>query len=299
MRIDNNLKVTLIEAPIAKGSPTDGSQYAYRALWEGGLPHRFVQPCLAPMTPPPSGGEVIPQLKYLREVMTVSRRLAKSVEEAIRADRLPIVIGGDHSVAIGSIGGAASVVGASDLAVVYIDGHTDINTEKTTETGFIHGMPLAAAMGLCDDRLTVGSKVNLYGKNTYILGARSIDDGEYPIIEEQGVTLVTAAEIQKRGMAAVIAEILPKIKAPYIHLSFDVDVLDREVFPSTGYLMPDGLSFEEVSDAIAAVFATGKVVSFDCVEYNPLLDKEGKDKEKLFSLFDRIVSTVSSDRKTL
>lgn len=288
------MKVTLIEAPIAKGSPTDGSQYAFRSLLDAGLlSHLPSARAVSTEAPKGEGGDP-PNLKFLSEVMAVSRRLARETEAAIREGRLPMVIGGDHSVAIGSIAGASAVYGAERLAVIYLDGHTDINTETTTETGFIHGMPLAAAMGLCDDRLTVGRKVNLYGRNTYILGARSIDDGEFPILREQGVTLVTAKEIKERGMSAVLSEVLPSITAPCVHLSFDVDVFDREVFPSTGYRMPDGLAFGEVAEALSAVFATGKVVSFDCVEYNPLLDTEGKDREQLFSLFDRMVSVLPS-----
>ncbi|MBQ4065070.1 MAG: arginase family protein, partial [Clostridia bacterium] len=182
-----------------------------------------------------------------------------------------------------------SACGAEELAVIYIDGHTDINTEATTETGFIHGMPLAAAMGLCDDLLTVGNKVNLYGSNTYIIGARSIDDGEYPIIKEQGVTLFTAEDVRRMGMEAVMQEVLAGITASAIHVSFDVDVLDEAVFPATGYRMPNGLTLADVECALTASFSTGKVVSLDVVEYNPLLDSDCRCRGTLFSLLDRIL----------
>lgn len=285
------MKVTLIEAPICKGSPTDGSQYAYRALTEAGLASCFDDAVLSPMRPPaPVDAEDCPTMKDVGEVMAVCRELAVRVEAAVGEGRLPVVIGGDHSVAIGSIAGASAVVGTDDLAVIYIDGHTDINTDKSTLTGFIHGMPLAAAMGLCDDRLTVGSKVNLKGRNTFIIGARSIDEGEYPIMRSQGVTLYTAEDVKSRGMEAVINEVLAAISASAIHVSFDVDVLDREVFPSTGYRMPDGLSLADAETALSACFATGKVCSFDLVEYNPLLDTEGQDRQKLFSLLKLIPS---------
>ncbi len=285
------MKVTLIEAPICKGSPTDGSQYAYRALLDAGLADRFEDAIVSPMTPPPDAGEgEYPNMKYLGEVMTVSRSLKERAAEAIGGGRLPIVLGGDHSVAMGSIAGASSIYGAEDLAVIYIDGHTDINTEKTTETGFLHGMPLAAAMGLCDDALTVGNKVNLYGKNTYIIGARSIDDGEYPIIREQSVTLYTADDVREKGMEAVMREVLKSITAAAIHVSFDVDVLDESVFPATGYRMPKGLTFTDAEQALSACFATGKVVSLDVVEYNPMLDADGQSRERLFSLLCGVVS---------
>ncbi len=284
------MKVTLIEAPICKGSPTDGSQYAYRALLEAGLADRFEDAILSPMTPPPDTGEgKYPNMKYLEEVMTVSRSLQERVANAIRGGRLPIILGGDHSVAMGSIAGASSIYGSEDLAVIYVDGHTDINTEKTTETGFLHGMPLAAAMGLCDDALTVGKKVNLCGKNTYIIGARSIDEGEYPTIRGQGVTLYTADDVRQMGMDAVIGKVLSDISASVIHLSFDVDVLDETVFPATGYQMPNGLGFTDAEKVLAACFATRKVISFDVVEYNPTLDPDGIYRKQLLSLIQQTV----------
>ncbi len=284
------MKVTLMEAPICKGSPTDGSQYAYRALLDGGLTSCFEDVCLCPMDEPKDNGEgAYPNMKYLDEVMAVSRTLCPTVAETVKKGRLPIVIGGDHSVAMGSIAGTSSVVGADNLAVVYIDGHADINTEKTTETGFIHGMPLAAAMGLCDDLLTVDKKINLLGRNTYIIGARSIDNGEYAIMEEQGVTLYTADAVRKKGMAALITDVLNAITVPYVHVSFDVDVLDEAVFPATGYRMPEGLTANDAETALTACFASGKVVSLDVVEYNPGLDSDGDNRQMLISLLKRSI----------
>jgi arginase len=228
-------------------------------------------------------------MKYRDEVMAVSRSLCPSVADAVKEGRLPIVIGGDHSVAMGSIAGVSSVVGAENLAVIYIDGHADINTEQTTETGFIHGMPLAAAMGLCDESLTVGKRTNLLGLNTYIIGARSIDNGEYPIIHEQGVTLYTANDVREKGMKAVMNEVLGRIAVPYVHVSFDVDVLDETVFPATGYRMPNGLSYADAETAVVACFASGKVVSLDVVEYNPTLYFEGDYRKSLISLMNHSI----------
>jgi len=265
-------------------------------LTEGGLASCFDDVALSPMEPPIAESESVPHMKDVGEVMAVCRELSGRVGGAIREGRLPVVIGGDHSVAIGSIAGAASVVGAENLAVVYIDGHTDINTDKTTLTGFIHGMPLAAAMGLCDERLTVGNRVNLKGTNTYILGARSIDEEEYPIIASHGVTLYTADAIRAKGIEAVVEELLGAITAPAIHVSFDVDFLDQAVFPSTGYRMPDGLTLADADAILTACFASGRVCSLDVVEYNPLLDTDRRDREKLFSLLKQIART---ERKVL
>ncbi len=280
------MKTALIEAPICKGSPTDGSQFAYRVLTQFGLASRFADAVLCPMAPPDPVGEECPTMKYVSEVMEVSRKLCETVGGILREGGFPVVIGGDHSAAIGSIAGASSVWGADRLAVIYIDGHTDINTEVTTETGFIHGMSLAAAMGLCDPRLTAGRRVNLLGRNTVILGARSIDPGEYPIITAQQVTLITAEEIRKRGMKETIREVLGRLTVPAIHISFDVDFLDETAFSSTGYRMPDGLTPDDAAEALRACFDDGRVCSLDCVEYNPLMDETGADREKLFRLLD-------------
>ena len=281
------MNFTVLEAPICAGSPTLGSEHAYRTLREHGL-----DALLGSGTEfcgmPPSGRRDLPypeNLKCLEEVVDISRTLYGNIRDALLRGRFPISVGGDHSIAIGSIAAAASVLGAENLSVIYIDGHTDINTEASTESGFIHGMPLACAMGLCSDRLTVGAKVNLYGQNTFILGARSIDRGEYPIIREQGVHLYTAEELLRRGADEVMDEVLTKIRTPYIHVSFDVDVMDENEFPSTGYRMPDGITLENTRQLLIRAAETGRVRSFDCVEYNPALDPELTDCKKLLSLF--------------
>ncbi|MBQ7500109.1 MAG: arginase, partial [Clostridia bacterium] len=223
-------------------------------------------------------------MKYRHSVMTFCRRLAGSVTEAIEAGTLPLVIGGDHSLAIGSIAGCAAVYGADDLSVVYVDGHTDINTPESTETGMIHGMPLASAMGLCGEKLTVGDRVNLHGKNTFIIGARSIDRGEYPIIEEQGVNLYTADGVRRIGLENAVDDLIGRISTSRIHLSFDVDFIDGSDFFATGYVMPDGLSADDAVYIVRRIAETGKVCSADFVEYNPSRDKNDECAKKLLSV---------------
>ena len=291
------VKISLLEAPICAGSPTLGSDQAFRSLTEHGIRAAVNgEITLVPMEHPEmKKADDDPRLHALDEVMAVSEKLYENVKTVLSEGGFPVVIGGDHSVAMGSIAGVSSVYGPDELSVVYIDGHTDINTEKTSLTGYIHGMPLAAAMGLCTDRLTVGNKVNLYGKNTYIIGARSIDPGEYPIVEEQGVHLYTADEIRKRGIADVVGEVLSSIRTKAIHVSFDVDSLDETEFPSTGYRMPDGMMLDEVETVLETLFATGRVVSLDCVEYNPTLDESGEDRVKLFEIFSRCQDMLALD----
>lgn len=196
------------------------------------------------------------------------------------------MIGGDHSIAMGSLAALGEFYGAEELAVVYIDAHADINTETTSQSACIHGMDLAAACGLCCDELTVGkNRVNLLGENLHIIGGRSIDDPEWGIMEQQGVHLYSAEEIQACGLDHVLARVIPRVKGKRVHISFDVDSLDPSEFRATGYLIPGGLTFAQVRRIIKEVADTGSLVSFECVEYNPTVDQDGTDRKKLMELF--------------
>lgn len=279
---------TVCEAPVCVGSPSQGSEQAYGALRKdlADLLGERAQFCDF------VGEREKPErlfdwrMQNVGTVMQVACGVYDMVMKAHEAGRFPIVIGGDHSVAMASMAALADRVGAENVAVVYVDGHADINTEKTTESGYIHGMPLAAAMGLCHDKLTVGRhKIHLYGENTYIVGARSIDEGEWPTLREQGVTLFSPEQVtaDPDGVADAILE---RTAGKHIHLSFDVDVMDGKEFPSTGYRMPNGLTFETVYRLLRRWIGSGRLSSFDCVEYNPLLDN-GEDKEKLLKIFRR------------
>lgn len=279
---------TICEAPVCVGSPSQGSEHAYRALREDLAVLFGDRAQFCDFVGEREKGEILFdwRLQNVETVMQVATGVYGMVSRAHQAERFPIVIGGDHSVAMASIAALADRVGAESVAVVYIDGHADINTEKTTESGYIHGMPLAAAMGLCCEKLTVGQhKRHLYGENTFILGARSIDEGEWPILREQGVTLYTPQQVAD-DPEGIVDAILEKTRGKYIHLSFDVDVMDGEAFPSTGYRMPNGLSYAVTERLLARWIESGRLSSFDCVEYNPLLDN-GEDKEKLLKIFQR------------
>lgn len=281
------MKVSLLEASVCVGSPTVGSQYAFGHLIKNGFADIFgADTCVIPMKKPePYCASVSKRIKSASEVMTVSRELYKNVVKELSAGRFPIVIGGDHSVAIGSIAGAAA--SCERLSVIYIDGHADINTEKSSVSGFIHGMPLASAMGLCCDALTVGKRGAVKGEDIYIIGARSIDEAEYPIIAENGVHLYTADCVRKRGVSGIMNEIMAGIKGN-VHVSFDVDFLDGHIFPATGYRMPDGLDISALYGILNPVFSSGRAVSMDVVEYNPMLDERSESLVTLHGIFSHI-----------
>lgn len=275
----------LVEAAVSCGSPTRGTEGAFDALVGAGLAAAFGDARLLPMeklTPCPRWPE---GLRHLDTVMEVCRRLRASVLDALGRGEYPVVIGGDHSCAMGTLAALGEFYGAEELAVVYVDAHTDINTEKTSESGCIHGMDLAAACGLCCDALTVGrNRVNLLGENLHFIGARSIDPPEYSIVERVGAQLHTAEAVREQGLEAVLDQVLPALEGRHVHISFDVDVLDPAEFSATGYNIPEGLTLAQVERILCAVLDTGRTCSFECVEYNPVLDPGGRDLGALMKL---------------
>lgn len=283
----------LVEAAVSCGSPTRGTEGAFDALVGAGLAAAFGDARLLPMeklTPCPRWPE---GLRHLDTVMEVCRRLRAGVLDALGRGEYPVVIGGDHSCAMGTLAALGEFYGAEDLAVVYVDAHTDINTEKTSESGCIHGMDLAAACGLCCDALTVGgNRVNLLGENLHFIGARSIDPPEYGIVEQVGAHLHTAEEVRERGLEAVLGQVLPALEGRHVHISFDVDVLDPAEFSATGYNIPEGLTLAQAERILSAVLDTGRTCSFECVEYNPVLDPGGRDLGALMKLLQGVADKL-------
>ena len=285
-----NKKFMICEAPVSVGSPTRGSEDAYRHLKCSGLPELMGD---AAEFLDYTGEKTVPEvlcddrLRHLETVMAVNLENRKRVLAALEDGNIPVVLGGDHSLVMSSVASLAETVGAERVAVIYVDSHADINTEESTVTGMIHGMPLAAAMGLCTDALDVGkNKVNLLGKNTYIIGAHSIDEGEFPIIAEQGVHLYTADDVRRRGADDVVDEVLSATRGMKIHLSFDVDSINGDDFPATGYALKDSLRYDTVRRILGRIWnGADDVTSIDVVEYNPHIDSDGKCLKKMLDIF--------------
>ena len=284
-------KFALIEAAVSCGSPTRGSEFAYDALVSRGLAQVLGDAVCRPMEKQ-IPCEVYPShLRHLDTVMAVNRLLRENVLAALEQGQFPVIIGGDHSIAMGSLAALGERYGAENVAVVYVDAHTDINTDESSVSGCIHGMDLAAACGLCCDALTVGrNKVNVLGGNIHIIGARSIDPPEFGIMEDQRVHLCTAERVMELGAQGVLAELLPRLEGKRVHISFDVDSLDPTEFSATGYNIPEGLTVTQAETVMAGVLAAADVCSFECVEYNPTMDPEGVDGDKLLELLERLLA---------
>lgn len=229
-------------------------------------------------------------MKYLNEVVEGNVRLAKAVEGAINKGDLPFVVGGDHSLGLGSLAGVKSAR-EDDFAVIWIDAHADLNVTESSPSGNIHGMPLGASAGLGDISLTSlyheGQKVK--PENIYIIGLRSVDDGEEVIIKEHGINIWRMTDIRQRGMDTIIDELLSKISASgikKIHLSYDIDSLDDQLVPGTGTPVAGGLEIDESKKLVQSIIQTGKVGSIDFVEFNPVIDRNDITLHSSLSMLD-------------
>ncbi len=234
------------------------------------------------------------KLKYLKQVVDANNRLASKVYEALTNNTLPFIIGGDHSLALGSIAGSSKYFG-NDLGVIWIDAHGDINTETTSPSGNIHGMPLAASMGIGYDKLTsiFFESFKVKPENVFILACRDLDQGEVELIDKLKINVWNIDEIQNGDLDKIISDLLSKIKEKNIkniHLSYDIDCLDPEYVPGTGTPVDNGLTFEESKKLLKSILSTSLVKSMDFVEYNPELDSNNRTKETCIELLN-IIST--------
>ena len=236
-----------------------------------------------------------PKLKYLDQVVSANNGLAVKVLSALESNTLPFIVGGDHSLALGSIAGASKFLG-NDLAVIWIDAHGDINTEETSPSGNIHGMPLAASMGIGYKKLTsiFFDDFKIKPENVFILACRDLDAGEIALIDELNINVWTNEDINVKGTDVVVNELLSIIKEKNIeniHLSYDIDCLDPEYVPGTGTPVTDGLSFGESKILLESILGTSLVRSIDFVEYNPDLDKNNRTKETCIELL-KLISKI-------
>ena len=232
------------------------------------------------------------KLKYLDQVVNANNNLATKVLEALENNTLPFIVGGDHSLALGSIAGSSQFLG-NDLAVIWIDAHGDINTHETTPSGNIHGMPLAASMGIGYEKLTsiFFNNFKVKPENVFILACRDLDEGEIELIDKLDINVWTNQDINNKGIDKVVKELLSLISSKNIkniHLSYDIDCLDPEYVPGTGTPVSDGLSFSESKSLLEAILGTSLVKSIDFVEYNPDLDQNNRTKETCIELLKLI-----------
>ena len=219
-----------------------------------------------------------PKLKYIDCILPMARRVAGSVATSIQGGRLPLVLGGDHSLSVGSIRGAAK---HRRLGIIWVDAHADFNTAETTPSGNIHGMPLAVLCGLGDPRLvSLWDETHpvLDPKRVAVIGARDLDPGEKRNLREAGIMVQSTEQIDRVGMLAVLEKVIEQVNRDVdgIYLSFDMDALDPRHAPGVGTPVPGGLTFREAHLVCEVVAETGKLIGMELVEVNPILDVQNQ-----------------------
>jgi len=212
--------------------------------------------------------------RYLPEIKAACGRVAHLVAAATGRGDLPLVLGGDHSLALGTLGGLAQAHGPG--GVIWIDAHGDLNTPETSPTGNVHGMPLAAALGLAGDRFASEAwpLPMVSADRVALVGVRSLDDGERHLIREHGLRVFTMSDIDRIGIERAMREALTHVAGPgFVH---DMDALDPEVAPGVGTPVRGGLSYREAHLAMELVAESGLASSLEVVEVNPILDRENQ-----------------------
>ena len=277
------MQIRIIGAPMDLGADRRGVDIGPSAIRYAGLSDRLKQlghtvhdigNIVIPQ--PESQAEGNPRLKYLDPIVQASEELARIVTTSLQEGEFPLILGGDHSIALGSISGVARV--RKPLGVIWIDAHPDFNTGETSPSGNIHGMILAALAGLGADRLTGvgGWSPKIDPAHIVIVGARDIDVDEREALRKHSVHVFTMSDIDRNGISEVMkhANAIAGQNDNPIHLSLDMDALDPREAPGVGTPVRGGLTYREAHFAMEMIADTQRLVSMDVVEVNAILDRE-------------------------
>lgn len=235
---------------------------------------------------PKSGKVGNPKLKYAGLIGKVCEDLAKKTYGAVKAGAVPVTLGGDHSLAMGSVSGVARYAREEkkrSIGLIWVDAHGDINTPETSPSGNVHGMPMAHLLGMGDKSLNrmAGFSPALEARRTCLIGVRDLDDSEKGNLRKSGVNVFTMADIDRQGMAAVIERAIELSggDSAGIHVSFDVDAADPSIAQGVGTPKRGGLSYREVHLLMEMIAESGKMISLDMAEVNPLEDSHNQTAE--------------------
>ena len=215
--------------------------------------------------------------RFLPEIKDTSERIAHLVATAAREGFVPVVLGGDHTVALGTLAGMAGVHGPG--GAIWIDAHGDLNSPETSPSGNVHGMVLAAALGLAGERFREDGwgLPALQPGRVALVGIRSLDEGERALLRDLDVKLFTMSDVDRLGIDRAIRESLAHVAGPgFVHVSLDMDAIDPEVAPGVGTPVRGGLSYREAHLAMELIAESGLASSLDVVEVNPVLDRENQ-----------------------
>lgn len=301
------MKLNIVGACQALGCGRDGVQYGPDSLRKNGLMEKLKHHNIS-IT---DSGNIyndesivcLPnkKLKNYEKIADFCNRLADKVSQSFSEGYFPLVLGGDHSLGIGSVCGASKALNGDDLCVIWIDAHTDINTQDTSPTGNIHGMTLASALGFGDEYLSsicgVGAKIK--AQNLVYIASRDIDEGEAKILRDNDITVFHMNDIVAEGVDKISERIyshLMNLATSKIYLSIDIDVIDPILAPGTGVPVPNGIDKNTLLKFIDVIARTKKIKGAELVEVNPTIDDKNNTTSYLaIDIIDYLISRVKEN----
>jgi len=272
-------RVAILGAPLDLGSSRRGVDMGPSAIRYSGLQERLERLGFTVDDRGDVGVEIPevaalhdPRARFLGAILASCSQLASDVADIARAEQLPVVLGGDHSIAMGTIAGLHSVHGPG--GVLWVDAHGDLNSPTNSPSGNVHGMPLAAALGACGFALDGFAEPPwLDPAHVAIVGVRALDPGEKDLVQELGLHVYTMSDVDRRGLPLVLSEAVEVATgAGFTHLSLDVDACDPEIAPGVGTPIRGGFSYREAHLAMEMIAEAEILSSIEVVEVNPVLD---------------------------
>ena len=277
------MRICMIGAPMDLGADRRGVDIGTSAIRYAEITERLrnlghsVKDMGNLVIPPP---ELQPQghlkLKYLEPIVRVSKELSTIVTSILQEGDFPLILGGDHSIALGSVWGVANV--HKNVGVIWVDAHADFNTDQSTPSGNIHGMILAALAGIGHSSLTTlgGWQPKIHAETIVIVGARDLDLAEQDLLHAHSIHVFTMSEIDQLGISEIMHQAIAIAgqQNDGIHLSLDMDALDPKEAPGVGTPVRGGLTYREAHLAMELIADSRQLVSMDVVEVNPILDRE-------------------------
>jgi arginase len=230
--------------------------------------------------------------RYMAEITRANKALATQVQQVMGRGQFPLVLGGDHSIAVGTVSGIAAWGKTKDrkVGVLWVDAHSDINTPRTSPSGNVHGMPLAALLGLGPSALgAIGGRFRKVApENVALVGIRSVDEGERTHLRRLGVHVYTMADIDRHGIHVVMEKAIENVThhTDLVHVSFDLDSVDPTLAPGVGTPVKGGLDYREAHLVMESLASAGVVASLEMVEVNPILDDRNRSAEFALELIE-------------
>lgn len=285
--INKRKQLSIIKIPIWYGSNRRGVELAPDLLFQEIKKSPLALSTDREITIPiPETKDDTQFLHHLEDIVTADIELSKQVQTQLENGSVVLTLGGDHAIGLGSVAGSLQY--DNNIGVIWFDAHGDMNTEMTSLTGHIHGMPTAALMGLCSSKLNEVAPIHVNPKNIFWIGVRDLDPGEKELVERLHLNVYSTERIHEVGMNTVLKDVKTKMEQQgikNIHLSFDVDAFDPQLFPATGVKVQNGLWTEDFETFVNYIPTLPQLIAIDFVEYNPLMDNATMDCKHKSILF--------------